>query len=212
MKKIFACIALSITGCSTTYNVTSTPSGAEVYVRNTAQGITPASVKFSNMWGKDSNINIRKNGYNAMSQISNSDSKNIHFDLVPIKKILEITEPNTFVRTLEPAWASIQLKEKDTYLQSWNSVLDIFVRKFDIAIMEKDSGYIRTNWVYTSTGKLRGDYRVRVTAKFNPERTKVDIKTEASYQLNNGWVQGSDTALLGTLKADIMGSVGRITR
>jgi len=213
---IYLSLFLTITGCSTIYTITSEPSGAEVFVRNRAQGITPTTVKFSNSFGKSSPINLRLDRYKPIHVIAGSDDQSFHFDLKPLTPLAieapEIKEPNTFVRTLEPGWASIQLREKMSYSSAWNNVLDIFVKKFDIAIMQKESGYIRTNWTHTSTGILRGDYRVRVTAKFNVSRTKVDIKTEASYQLENGWVQGSDTALLQTLKADIMGAVGRVTR
>jgi len=207
---VFLSLILTITGCSTRYTISSTPSGAEIYVRNKSQGITPTTVKFSNAWGRSSGVSMKLDGYKVFHTVATSDDQTIHIDFEPL--VAEIKEPNTFVRTLEPSWASIQLRSKMSYTDAWNNVLDIFVRKFDIAIMEKESGYIRTNWIHTSTGSLRGDYRVRVTAKFNVSRTKVDIKTEASYQLENGWAQGSDTALLQTLKADVMGAVGRVTR
>ncbi len=55
-------------------------------------------------------------------------------------------------------------------------------------------------------------YSERVTIKFSFDKSKVEIKSEADYQRASGWVIGSDTALLQTLKADIMGIVGRVTR
>ncbi|MBA7477868.1 hypothetical protein ES707_13283 [subsurface metagenome] len=53
---------------------------------------------------------------------------------------------------------------------------------------------------------------MRVTIKFVPDRSKVDIKSEANYLRGENWIIGSDTVLLQTLKADIMGTVGRVTR
>lgn len=53
---------------------------------------------------------------------------------------------------------------------------------------------------------------MRVTVKFSPDKSKVDIKSEANYLRGEIWVVGTDTALLKTLKADIMGIVGRVAR
>jgi hypothetical protein len=53
---------------------------------------------------------------------------------------------------------------------------------------------------------------VRVTIKFSPDHRKLDVKSEAQFHTNTGWVLGTDEALLQTLKTDIMGSVGRSTR
>jgi len=195
-----------LSGCSTSYYITTKPSGADVTIMNKIHGVSPYSVKYSNSGGKTVNCIIKKDGYKTISTTLGPQGGSIHFDL-------EDLSPTTFVKTFEPAWASVQIRKDYSFDSAWNNVLDLFVRKFDIAILEKESGYVRTNWVYTWTGSLRDDYRVRVTAKFNPERNKVDIKSEANYKRpNGGWVQGSDTALLQTLKADVMGSIGRISR
>jgi hypothetical protein len=79
-------------------------------------------------------------------------------------------------------------------------------------VLSKENGYMRTTWLYSWTGQLRQDYRVRVTIKFSPDHKKVDVKSEANYQSKNGWITGSDTALLQTLKTDLMSTVGRVTR
>ena len=122
--------------------------------------------------------------------------------------------PVSFVKTMEPSWASIEIYESMDYDNAWGCVVDLLARKFDLEIISKEAGYIRTTWLYTWTGELREDYRVRVIVKFSPDRSKVDVKSEAHYraELGRGWVTGSDTALLRTLKTDIMGAVGRVTR
>jgi hypothetical protein len=56
------------------------------------------------------------------------------------------------------------------------------------------------------------NYRVRVTAKFSPDHTKVEVKSEAEYGGAGRWIAGYDTRLLETLKTDIMGNIGRTTR
>ena len=127
--------------------------------------------------------------------------------------------PPTFVKTMEPSWATIELRTELQYEDAWNKVVDILVKRFDLEMVSKTDGYMRTNWLYTWTGQLNEDYRVRVTVKFGPDRKSVEIKSEAEYyQMSpwgmgmGSWVTGSDTKLLETLKTDIMGSVGRTTR
>lgn len=120
--------------------------------------------------------------------------------------------PKTFVQTLEPTWASIELRHDVTYEKAWEITVDSLVKRFDLEVLSKENGYLRTNWLYTWTGKLNERYRVRVTAKFSPEQKKVELKSEAEYGGAGKWVMGYDTRLLETIKSDIMGSIGRTTR
>lgn len=117
--------------------------------------------------------------------------------------------PRTFVRTMEPTWSSVKVRPEISYDQAWACVVDTLVKRFDIEVMSKEDGYIRTGWMYAWTGKVSEDYRVRVTTKFSPDRTKVEIKSEAEYGGANKWVIGYDTRLLETLKADIVSAMGR---
>ncbi|MBK7103698.1 MAG: hypothetical protein IPH62_00225 [Ignavibacteriae bacterium] len=109
---------------------------------------------------------------------------------------------------MEPGWTTIELREDVSYDKAWTSIYDLLSRTFDIEIAQKENGYIRTGWIYTWTGKYTDYYRVRVTVKFPEHRKSVDVKSEAFYKDYVGY----DTRLLTTLKTDIMGSVGRITR
>jgi len=90
--------------------------------------------------------------------------------------------------------------------------LGILVREFDLEVLSKEDGYIRTAWLYSWTGEYQSDYRVRVTAKFSDDRKKLDIKSEAQIQYDSKWIMGVDTRLLTTLKTDLMGTIGRVTR
>lgn len=120
--------------------------------------------------------------------------------------------PKTFVETMEPTWASIEVRTDVSYDQAWEAVIDALVKRFDIEIMSRQDGYIRTTWLYTWTGKVQENYRVRVTAKFSPDHKKVEVKSEAEYGGSGLWVMGYDTRLLETIKTDIMGTIGRTTR
>lgn len=120
--------------------------------------------------------------------------------------------PKTFVRTMEPAWASVQLREDLNYTNAWNSVIDTLVKRFDLEILSQQDGYARTTWLYSWTGKVQENYRVRVTTKFSPDHRVAEVKSEAEYGGPGNWVGGYDSRLLETIKTDIMGKVGRTTR
>lgn len=123
------------------------------------------------------------------------------------------SKPKTFIQTMEPSWISLALRDDVNEEHAWDSILDILIKRFDMEVMEKANGYMRTVWLYTWTGVATEDYRVRVTVKFKKGEKKVDIKTEAEYRYSgNQWATGYDTRLVETLKTDIMGSIGRTTR
>lgn len=122
--------------------------------------------------------------------------------------IISCAPPQTFIKTMEPGWATIELREDVNYDKAWTSIYDLLTRNFDIEIAQKENGYIRTGWIYTWTGQYTEYYRVRVTIKFPENRKTVDVKSEAYYKDYVGY----DTRLLTTLKTDIMGSIGRVTR
>lgn len=126
--------------------------------------------------------------------------------------------PGTFIQTNEPGWNTIELRDDVSYDQAWNSIVDLLSRRFDIEVISKDDGYIRTGWLYSWTGKLQDNYRVRGIIKFTPEKKKVEVKSEAHYYsrgflgIGSEWVLGMDELLTTTLRTDIMGKVGRVAR
>lgn len=120
--------------------------------------------------------------------------------------------PKSFVKTMEPTWASMEIRSDLTYDEAWSSLVDILIKRFDLEMLDKENGYIRTGWLYTWTGEMLENYRVRVTVKFDKDNRKVEVKSEAHYGGPGNWVIGTDNRLLSTLKTDIMGSIGRTTR
>ena len=125
------------------------------------------------------------------------------------------SSPTSFTRG-EQDWSIIELREGMEYEAAWEQVVDLIARRFDIEMVEKESGYLRTSWNYTwwQSGVHTENYRVRAMAKFTPEKDAVAVKAEAHYldRITRGWVTGADSLLLDTLKTDIMGTVGRTTR
>ena len=125
------------------------------------------------------------------------------------------TTPTTFTRG-EADWSVIELRDEIDYDTAWEEIVDVIARRFDVEMVEKGSGYLRTSWIYTwwKSGVHTENYRVRAILKFTPEKDALAIKTDAHYmdRLSGGWVTGADSLLLDTLKTDIMGTVGRTTR
>jgi len=125
--------------------------------------------------------------------------------------------PHTFIRTPEPGWNVVEIRDGLAYDQVWDAVVDLLARRFDIEILSKADGYIRTGWLYTWTGKPSDTYKVRAVIKFSPDRSMVEVKSEAWWHKEGwfgrrSWVLGTDDLLATTLRTDLMGQIGRVTR
>ena len=140
------------------------------------------------------------------------------FALLVITAALASCAPMTFVRTMSPGWNAIEIRKDLSYDNAWNSVVDLISKEFDIEIISKEDGYLRTGWLYTWTGKLSESYKVRAVVKFSVDRKQVEVKSEAHHYatgflgVGEGWVMGTDERLMTTLRTDIMGKVSRISR
>jgi hypothetical protein len=130
--------------------------------------------------------------------------------------LLGACAPATFVQTMEPNWNTITVRRGVSGDEAWNAVVDLAARRFDIEVISKEDGYLRTGWSHSWTGSVSNFYKVRAIIKFNAAKNKVEVKSEAQYLsrglLNPGWVMGTDERLTATMRTDIMGKVGRITR
>lgn len=119
---------------------------------------------------------------------------------------------------MDPGWNSVEIREELTYDDAWEAVVDTIARKFDIEILSKQDGYLRTGWLHTWTGKLEESYKVRSVIKFTPDKHKLEVKSEAQHfnpgflGIGQGWEMGTDELLTTTLRTDIMGKVGRTAR
>jgi hypothetical protein len=122
--------------------------------------------------------------------------------------------PQGFIVTSDPTWSTIEIRDGMDYELAWREVVDVIAKKFEMEMLSKDGAYLRSAWSHSwyQAGRVTQNYRVRVIAKFSTDRRRVDVKTEANYLSRGGWVSGTDTRLLETVKTDIMGVVGRTTR
>ena len=132
--------------------------------------------------------------------------------------LLGACAPTTFVKTMEPNWNTVEVRKGLAGDTAWDAVVDLAARRFDIEVLSKEDGYLRTGWSYSWTGKLNNYYKVRAVVKFSPNKDQVEIKTEAHYfsqgvlGIGQGWQMGTDERLTSTMRTDVMGKVGRTTR
>ncbi len=126
--------------------------------------------------------------------------------------------PSTFVQ--QPSgWKSIELREglAKNFDASWQTVVDTIARDYDIELVDKNSGYLRTAWTYGISGSSSQRYRGRLTVKFSDVKApeKVEIKTDAAwFSTNNpfgyaGWIPGYDTAFQRDVFTALSGRLGR---
>ncbi len=116
-------------------------------------------------------------------------------------------------------WKSIELREglAKNYDAAWQTVVDTIARDYDIELVDKSSGYLRTAWMYGISGGSSYAYRGRLTVKFSDVKTpdKVEIKTDAAWYSGGtpfegaGWVPGYDTAFQRDVFTALSGRLGR---
>ena len=92
--------------------------------------------------------------------------------------------------------------------------VDTIARSYDIEMMDKASGYLRTSWTYGISGGGYNRYRGRITIKYPvvmiPD--KVEVKTEAQWLDNvstGRWLPGYDSIFQRDVYTALSGRLGR---
>ena len=101
----------------------------------------------------------------------------------------------------QPAgWNTIQMRSDITQDKAWNTFVSVISEKYDIEVMEKESGYIRTNWI------VEGSTANRIVGKIEPNNT-LRIKVESRYydKLKEEWVTGFSNTVTEAVKQDLQG-------
>jgi hypothetical protein len=123
--------------------------------------------------------------------------------------------PPQFVRSANEAgtWRSIDV-DKDLQqdkARTWSILVDALSTKYDLEVLDKESGYLRTSWKFVSIdGRARSEtYRSRVVAKYNQGWSVLQVKSEAQWFNDGQWWDGFDSALLKDTYGDLQGRLGR---
>lgn len=123
--------------------------------------------------------------------------------------------PRTFMKSA-PGWKAVELHEglKGQYDVAWEKAVDTIAKKWDIEMMDKDSGYLRTSWTPGVSGGDRGRYRARITVKFSDigAPRMLEVRTQAQWLEDPGreiWIEGYDTAYERLVYTTLAGRLGR---
>jgi hypothetical protein len=133
------------------------------------------------------------------------------------------SKPSTFVETHDEVgvWKSIQLHGnygmfRNRNREVWRRVIDILSEKYDLEVLDRTSGYIRTSWKYLlDRDDSDKKYRSRVIIKMlgNIWHT-AKLKTEAQWfdDGNDSWITGYDSVILEEIYKDVQGRIGTSIR
>jgi hypothetical protein len=107
-------------------------------------------------------------------------------------------------------WSSVPISDKVDYNLLYDDIVSRISRSYEIDMISKETGYIRTKWNNrnVTNGQVTNSYRTKVTMKLSPQRSKIEVNAEAEKLEDEGWVQGCDTQLLENLKQDLRGLSG----
>ena len=156
---------------------------------------------------------ISKNGRSSKSQTSRKNRRFLYILTLCFTLFLVSScgSSSSFVKG-EGGWTTVQIADRISYDLAFDEVSSILTKKFEMDMISKEAGYLRTswktNWVSRVGQRPQKDYRVRVTIKMSETRKKIDINAEAEKRKGHYWVSGYDAQLLETIRKDIAGSVG----
>ncbi|MHC4167008.1 MAG: hypothetical protein ACYSWQ_08625 [Planctomycetota bacterium] len=121
--------------------------------------------------------------------------------------------PSTFVKGQSAGWKTIVLNDtvKGDYNAAWSKTVDTIARDYDIEMLEKESGYLRTGWKYGISGATYNRYRGRITIKYGDTETpeQVEVKTDAQWLGDQMWVEGFDKMFNRDVYVNLSGILGR---
>jgi hypothetical protein len=123
--------------------------------------------------------------------------------------MLSACGPRNFVKSPTAPWTTVLVRPGITYDRVWDQTVDLLVKHFDIEVLSKEDGYIRSDWMYRWTGETTEDYRVRVTVKFSPDRSRCEVKSEAEWGGPGEWILGTDRRLEREMQDALRDRIGR---
>jgi len=126
--------------------------------------------------------------------------------------------PKSFMRTYgeQSSWKVVEVREDIKEEELWIKLVDTLSQKYDLEVIEKKSGYLRTSWSYTTVDFFKNiddRYRSRILIKINKiGQLRVSIKCESNWLSSGGGESGYDSILLEDVYGDIQGKIGRVRR
>lgn len=129
-----------------------------------------------------------------------------------------VPRPKTFVNTkTRPAsWAKIAVNPELTRDVVWEAVVDTLSHRLQLAVVEKDSGYVSSFWghPYVARDQVRPRYRVQCAVKLLEAWAVAEVKCEAHWEALYGddWSQGYDKQIWDEVYGGLRDRIGKKAR
>jgi hypothetical protein len=104
-------------------------------------------------------------------------------------------------------WKIVVPRQGISYDTLWQRIVDTLTDEFDIEVIEKDSGYLRTSWKHHT--EFLSQYRHRITVKVMRDPLKVKVKVQRQQYFNEAWQDwGTDEKLEKEILEELKGRIG----
>jgi hypothetical protein len=120
--------------------------------------------------------------------------------------------PDSFMQMNRQYWEPMDLKPSLKYDDAWQRVIYIITKKFELEMISKEDGYVRSSYgqSYFSEDLQNERYQIRIVAKFTPDRKKFEFKIESRIWDGKIWHNGSDVRVAANMRKDFQNSIGEV--
>lgn len=120
--------------------------------------------------------------------------------------------PESFMQMNRQYWESMDVKASVKYDDAWQRVIYIITKKFELEMISKEDGYVRSAYSqsYFSEDMQNERYQIRIVAKFTPDKKKFEFKIESRMWDGKIWHNGSDVRVAANMRKDFQNSIGDV--
>lgn len=118
--------------------------------------------------------------------------------------------PESFMQMNKQYWESMNVKPSVPYDDAWQRVIYIITKKFELEMVSKEDGYVRSAYgqSYFTEDMQNERYQIRIVAKFTPDKKKFEFKIESRIWDGKIWRNGSDVRVATNMRKDFLNSIG----
>ena len=98
-----------------------------------------------------------------------------------------------------PFWAEIPLGTTD-YARMWKTTLDVVSERHAIAVMDKEAGYLRTEWKATLDQSQESRYTIRIKPTESKIRMGIEVRTVKTSEYLRDLLNRPDSPWAGVYK------------
>ncbi|MFA6456364.1 MAG: hypothetical protein WCW40_06030 [Bacteroidota bacterium] len=118
--------------------------------------------------------------------------------------------PDSFMQMNKQYWESMDVKQSVPYEDAWQRVIYIITKKFELEMVSKEDGYVRSAYgqSYFTEDMQNERYQIRIVAKFTPDKKRFEFKIESRIWDGKIWRNGSDVRVATNMRKDFQNSIG----